>query len=89
MVLVSMVNKELKMLMEVEGMFFEMGVSIGVVLYLEYGDFSYVLLCCVDVVMYYVKIYGEICSFYSNELDFYSICRLIMLVDLGVVICEN
>ncbi|MGC1508278.1 putative bifunctional diguanylate cyclase/phosphodiesterase, partial [Ketobacter sp.] len=89
MALVSTVNKELKMPMEVEGMFLEMGASIGVALYPEHGDSSHALLRCADVAMYHAKTHGETCSFYSNELDSHSTRRLTMLADLGTAIREN
>lgn len=87
--LVRMVNHELKMPMEVEGMFLEMGASIGVALYPDNGDSSHALLRCADVAMYHAKTHGETSSFYSNELDSHSTRRLTMLADLGTAIREN
>lgn len=87
--LTKTVNASLKAPMEVEGMFLEMGASIGIALFPENGDSSHALLRCADVAMYHAKTHGESFSYYTHDLDSNSTRRLTMLADLGIAIREN
>lgn len=87
--LVEAVTRILSDPMDVEGLFLEMGASMGVALYPEHGENSHALLRCADVAMYQAKTHGENCHFYDPGMDTNSTRRLTILADLGHAIREN
>ena len=71
---------------EVEGIFIELGGSIGVAVYPQHGGTSHALLRCADVAMYSAKSHGVGVSLYDNTHDAQNPRRLAMITDLGTAI---
>lgn len=75
--------------LEVEGIFLEMGGSIGVAVYPRHGGTSHALLRCADVAMYAAKnTVGAVCL-YDNSHDAHNPRRLAMITELGAAIRGN
>jgi len=72
--------------LEVEGIFIELGGSIGVAVYPMHGGTSHALLRCADVAMYAAKAQGMGVSLYNNTYDAHNPRRLAMITDLGTAI---
>ncbi|WP_018604521.1 bifunctional diguanylate cyclase/phosphodiesterase [Uliginosibacterium gangwonense] len=72
--------------LEVEGIFIELGGSIGVAVYPMHGGTSHALLRCADVAMYAAKAQGVGVSLYNNTYDAHNPRRLAMITDLGTAI---
>ena len=77
---------ELRQPLEVEGIFIELGGSIGVSVYPQHGGTSHALLRCADVAMYAAKTDGLGVSLYNNTFDAHNPRRLAMITDLGTAI---
>jgi len=78
--------EHLRQPLEVEGIFLEMGGSIGVAVYPQHGGTSHALLRCADVAMYAAKnSVGAICL-YDNSHDAHNPRRLAMITELGAAI---
>ncbi|MDQ7988515.1 MAG: EAL domain-containing protein [Candidatus Dactylopiibacterium sp.] len=71
---------------EVEGIFIEIGASIGVALYPQHGGTSHALLRCADVAMYAAKNSVGRVSVYDNVHDAHNPHRLAMITELGAAI---
>lgn len=72
--------------LEVEGIFIELGGSIGVAVYPQHGGTSHALLRCADVAMYAAKSQSIGVSLYDNTYDAQNPRRLAMITDLGTAI---
>lgn len=75
--------------LEVEGIFLEMGGSIGVAVYPRHGGTSHALLRCADVAMYAAKNSVEAVCLYDNSHDTHNPRRLAMITELGAAIRGN
>ncbi len=75
--------------LEVEGIFLEMGGSIGVAVYPRHGGTSHALLRCADVAMYAAKNSVEAVCVYDNTHDTHNPRRLAMITELGAAIRGN
>jgi len=85
----SMARKVLDLLrqpLEVEGIFLEIGGSIGVATYPRHGGTSHALLRCADVAMYAAKNSVETVCLYDNSHDAHNPRRLAMITELGAAI---
>ena len=71
---------------EVEGIFIELGGSIGVAVYPQHGGTSHALLRCADVAMYAAKTSANSVSLYDNSHDAHNPRRLAMITELGSAI---
>ncbi|NSL53699.1 bifunctional diguanylate cyclase/phosphodiesterase [Uliginosibacterium aquaticum] len=71
---------------EVEGIFIELGASIGVAVYPQHGGTSHALLRCADVAMYAAKGNASSVSLYDNSHDAHNPRRLAMITELGSAI---
>ncbi|MEN3110611.1 EAL domain-containing protein [Uliginosibacterium paludis] len=71
---------------EVEGIFIELGGSIGVAVYPQHGGTSHALLRCADVAMYAAKSNASSVSLYDNSHDAHNPRRLAMITELGAAI---
>ena len=71
---------------EVEGIFIELGGSIGVAVYPQHGGTSHALLRCADVAMYAAKSSSTSVSLYDNSHDAHNPRRLAMITELGTAI---
>ncbi|WP_354599848.1 bifunctional diguanylate cyclase/phosphodiesterase [Uliginosibacterium flavum] len=72
--------------MEVEGIFIELGGSIGVAVYPQHGGTSHALLRCADVAMYAAKNTDGAVSLYDSAHDAHNPRRLAMITELGAAI---
>lgn len=72
--------------MEVEGIFIELGGSIGVAVYPQHGGTSHALLRCADVAMYTAKNTDGAVSLYDSAYDAHNPRRLAMITELGAAI---
>ena len=75
--------------MEVEGIFIELGGSIGVAVYPQHGGTSHALLRCADVAMYAAKTAPGSVSLYDSSHDAHNPRRLAMITELGTAIRGN
>lgn len=71
---------------EVEGIFIELGASIGVAVYPQHGGTSHALLRCADVAMYAAKTSVTSVSLYDSSHDAHNPRRLAMITELGAAI---
>lgn len=71
---------------EVEGIFIELGGSIGIAIYPQHGGTSHALLRCADVAMYAAKSSVSSVSVYDNSHDAHNPRRLAMITELGTAI---
>ncbi|PAS96414.1 MAG: GGDEF-domain containing protein [Candidatus Dactylopiibacterium carminicum] len=71
---------------EVEGIFIELGGSIGVAVYPQHGGTSHALLRCADVAMYAAKENSSSVSLYDSSYDEHNPRRLAMITELGSAI---
>lgn len=82
----SAVLAALRQPLEVEGIFIELGGSIGVAVYPLHGGTSHALLRCADVAMYSAKTTPGSVNLYDSGLDTHNPRRLAMITELGTAI---
>ncbi len=80
------IRESLASSIEVGGVAFEVGASIGAALYPHNAKDSHELLRCADVAMYHGKAHDGVSPWYSRESDSHDAARLAMVGELGAAI---